>query len=140
MAVETHLISVHTRGDTVVVDLSANLEGVLESGNITNGIVTVFVQSSTCGISTTTFDPGLANEDIKATYDRMVPDSGYYAHNFNNETDNGHSHVRALVQGPSITVPLVNGKMTRGSAQQVVIIDFDTRPRKRDIFVQIIGE
>ncbi len=140
MAVETHLISVHTRGETVVVDLSANLEDVLESRSITNGSVTVFVQGSTCGASTTTFDPGLANEDIRATYDRRVPDSGCYAHNVSNETDNGYSDVGAFVTGPSIRVPLVNGKTTLGSAQQVVIVDFDTRPRRRDIFVQIMGE
>ncbi len=140
MAVETHEIQVRTKGDGHVVDLSGELGRCLGEGEIRSGTVTVFVVGSTAGISTTEFEPGLATHDLKALFEKIAPTGAYYKHEQTWHDDNGHSHCRATLLGPSITIPLVDGRLTLGTWQQVILIDFDTRPRDRSVVVQVVGE
>ncbi len=107
---------------------------------IKDGIVTVFAVGSTAGITTTEAEPGLLNHDLKAAFEHLAPEGNRYAHEETWHDDNGHSHVRASLLGSGLTIPLVQGALTLGTWQQVVLIDFDTRPRNRRIVVQIIGE
>jgi secondary thiamine-phosphate synthase enzyme len=140
MAVETHRFDVQTKGDGHVVDLTAQVNECLSQGNIKEGIVTVFVVGSTAAISTTEYEPGLATMDLKEAYERIAPENAYYKHEETWHDDNGHSHVRAAITGPSLTVPLCDGRMTLGTWQQIILMDFDTRPRRRQIVVQVVGQ
>jgi len=140
MAVESHRIQIETLGDSQVLDLSHAVVRALGRGRIRNGTVTVFVIGSTAGITTTEFEPGLAESDLKEAMERLAPEGGSYEHEKTWHDDNGHSHVRASLIGPSLTVPLVEGRLTLGQWQQIVLLDFDTRPRRREIVVQVLGE
>lgn len=140
MAVEAHTIQVRTRGDAHVVDLSNQLGQILRRCGIKNGTVTIFVVGSTAGITTTESEPGLLNHDLKAAFEHLAPQGARYVHEETWHDDNGHAHVRASLLGPGVTVPLVQGALTLGTWQQVILIDFDTRPRDRKVVVQIIGE
>ena len=140
MAVETHTIQVRSRGNAQVLDISAELDRALAGGNIRNGTVTVFVVGSTAGITTTEAEPGLLKHDLAAAFEHIAPAGARYAHEETWHDDNGHSHVRASLLGPGITIPLVDGQLTLGTWQQVILIDFDTRPRDRRIVVQVVGE
>ena len=140
MAVETHSIQVRTRGNSHIVDLSDKLRQVLGGSAIQDGIVTIFAVGSTAGITTTEAEPGLLNHDLKAAFEHLAPQGARYAHEETWHDDNGHAHVQASLLGPGITIPLVQGALTLGTWQQVILIDFDTRPRDRRIVVQIVGE
>jgi len=131
---------VPTRGDTHVVDISDDVARLVTSSKIRNGIVVVFVVGSTAGITTTEAEPGLVNHDLKAFFERIAPRGEHYHHEATWHDDNGHAHVRAAALGPSLTVPLVDGRLTLGTWQQIVLIDFDTRSRQREVVVQIVGE
>jgi secondary thiamine-phosphate synthase enzyme len=140
MPVESHTIEVSTRGDNQVVDLSAELERCLRKSKVRNGTVTVFVVGSTAGITTTESEPGLMTHDLAAFFEKIAPADGYYKHEETWHDDNGHAHVRASLLGPSVTVPLVDGALALGTWQQIVLIDFDTRPRTRRVIIQIVGD
>lgn len=140
MPVETHRVSLETRGDAQVLDLTPEITRAIGSGSIRDGTVTAFVIGSTAGLTTTEFEPGLANHDLAALFERLAPRDDRYEHEETWHDDNGHSHVRASLLGPSITVPVVSGKMTLGTWQQIILIDFDTRPRRREVVVQVVGE
>lgn len=140
MPVETHKIQLETQGDTHVVDLTPKLIEVMNFSDITNGIALLFVLGSTAGITTTEFEPGLVQHDLKHCFDRIAPASGHYMHEQTWHDDNGHSHVRASLLGPSLTVPIVDRKPALGTWQQIVLIDFDTQPRQRTIMVQVLGD
>ena len=131
---------VATRGDTHVVDVTDDVNRVLAASGIREGIVVVFVVGSTAAITTTEAEPGLMNHDLRAFYERIAPQDARYEHEETWHDDNGHAHVRASALGPSITVPVVDGRMPLGTWQQIVLLDFDTRPRRRDVVVQIVGE
>ncbi len=131
---------VSTRGNAHVVDISGQVNQVVADSGIREGILAVFAVGSTAGITTTEAEPGLVNHDLKAFFERMAPEDLYYKHEETWHDDNGHAHVRASALGPSLSVPLVDGRLTLGTWQQIVLIDFDTRPRRRDVVVQIIGE
>lgn len=139
MPCETHHISVSTRGNSEVLDLTPQVVAALADGAIRDGIVTVFVVGSTAGITTTEYEPGLAKHDLAALFERLAPAAGKYVHEQTWHDDNGHSHVRASLLGPSIVVPLVNGRLALGTWQQIILIDFDTRSRNREIIVQVVG-
>ncbi len=131
--------AVSTQGNDDMVDITGLVEqAILESG-VLNGIATVFVVGSTAGITTIEYEPGLA-EDMARVMERIAPRDAPYAHEERWRDDNGHSHIRASLLGPSITVPIVNGQMVTGTWQQIVLVDFDTRPRNRTLHVQILGE
>jgi len=140
MSTESHSFEVNTQGDSQVINLTDPIARCLDDSKIQNGIATVFVVGSTAAISTTEFEPGLATHDLAAAYEKIAPQDDYYKHEETWHDDNGHSHVRATLTGPSLTVPLTGGKLTLGTWQQVILIDFDTRPRKRRIIVQIVGD
>jgi secondary thiamine-phosphate synthase enzyme len=107
---------------------------------LTAGVVTVFNVGSTAGVTTTEYEPGLVNHDLKAAFERIAPEAGQYEHENTWQDDNGHSHVRASLLGPSLAVPFVEGRLTLGTWQQIILVDFDTRARSRTIICQIIGE
>lgn len=140
MPVETHRFEVRTRGDNQVLDLTPELAALLKRTKLQNGTATLFVIGSTAGLTTTEFEPGLVNHDLKACFEKIAPEDGRYEHEATWHDDNGHAHVRASLLGPSLTIPIVDGRPTLGQWQQIVLIDFDTRPRTREIVVQLLGE
>jgi len=140
MAVETHHIELSTEGNTQILDLTGEIRARLDAGEIRNGTVTVFAVGSTGAITTTEFEPGLVNTDFRNLFEQIAPEDGYYAHEETWHDDNGHSHIRASLLGPSLTVPLVGGRLTLGTWQQIVLMDFDTRSRRREVVVQVVGE
>lgn len=132
-------IRLRTNGNGDIQDLTPSIEECLAKSKVQNGLVTVFVVGSTAAISTMEFEPGLL-QDIPRVLERLVPSNDTYQHELTWHDDNGHSHVQAALLGPSLTVPVVNGRMTLGTWQQVVLIELDTRSRERQIVVQIMGE
>ena len=129
-----------TRGNAHVVDITDEVNRVLAHSGLHNGLLVAFVVGSTAAITTTEAEPGLMNHDLKAFCERIAPEGQYYKHEETWHDDNGHAHVRASALGPSITVPVVDGRLPMGTWQQIILLDFDTRPRKRDVVVQIVGE
>lgn len=136
----TGRVQVSTRGNADVIDINGGVARVVSESGIRDGLVCVFVIGSTAGITTTESEPGLLTHDLKAFYERIAPENEYYKHEATWHDDNGHSHVRASSLGPSITVPLVDGRLTLGTWQQIILIDFDTRAREREIVVQVVGD
>ncbi len=138
--IETHRIEKTTRGNAEIVDLTPDVARCLGEGSIRQGTVTVFVVGSTAAISTTEFEPGLVTRDLRVAMEKIAPEHDEYLHEQTWHDDNGHSHVRATLMGPSLTIPLVDGAMTLGTWQQVILLDFDTSHRQRQIVVQVMGE
>jgi secondary thiamine-phosphate synthase enzyme len=138
--VVTKKIRVHTQGNCDILDVTPQaVELVAESG-VRAGTATFFVVGSTAAVTTTEYEPGLVNHDIKAAFEKIAPRNARYEHEETWHDDNGHSHVRASLLGPSLVVPVVDGKLTLGTWQQIVLIDFDTSSRAREVVCQIIGE
>ncbi len=138
--VKTEEIHIQTRGNNHVINITDQVAQVVGNSGITDGIVTLFNVGSTAGITTTEFEPGLVNHDIEAAFERIAPTDGRYEHEETWHDDNGHSHVRATLLGPSMSVPFVNGKLTLGTWQQIILVDFDTRSRTRTVVCQVIGQ
>ena len=139
MQVKLNHIFLTTHGNTDIIDITQKvIDGVNASG-LTNGLVTVFCPSSTSGVTTLEFEPGV-QQDLKRIFDEIAPVDRVYLHDEAWHDGNGHSHVRAALLKASLTIPLVNNQLTLGTWQQIVYIDFDTRPRKREIIVQVMGE
>jgi len=135
----TKRIELHTKGNCHIVDITGQVsEEVLRSG-LKDGIVTVFVPGSTAGVTTVEYEPGLVS-DLQRLFDRVAPADINYRHNLRWGDGNGHSHVRASLLGPSLTVPFAGKRLTLGTWQQIVFIDFDIRPRRRELVLQIMGE
>jgi secondary thiamine-phosphate synthase enzyme len=138
--VKTEKIKVKTKGNSDVVDITKEtMEAVGKSG-VVCGTVTLFNVGSTAGITTTEYEPGLVKYDIAAAFERLAPANGRYEHEQTWHDDNGHAHVRATLLGPSLSVPVIDGQLTLGTWQQIILVDFDTRPRTRTVICQIIGE
>ena len=136
----TGRIQVATRGDTHVLDINDQVGRVLADSGIRDGLLTAFVVGSTAAITTTEAEPGLLTYDLKAYFDRIAPQGDYYRHEETWHDDNGHAHVRASALGPSIAIPVIDGRLPLGTWQQIILIDFDTRPRRREVIVQIVGD
>jgi secondary thiamine-phosphate synthase enzyme len=132
-------ISVQTRGHDDLVDLTGQVQEVLTRHGLREGSALVFVSGSTAGLTTIEYEPGLVR-DLPAAFERIAPRAIPYRHHDTWGDDNGHSHVRASLLGPSLTVPFREGRLLLGTWQQIVLVDFDTRPRKRDLVVQLNGE
>ena len=126
-----------TEGNTDVVNVSPELSKRLAEVR-GSGIVHLFVVGSTAALTTLEFEPGLARHDLKAVMQKLVPDDAPYEHERTWNDDNGHSHIRAAMVGPSLTVPFANGKLLTGEYQQVVLIDFDTSPRRRAVIATVL--
>jgi secondary thiamine-phosphate synthase enzyme len=126
-----------TEGDGDVVDLTEGVLSVVRSSGVRDGLVSVFVPGSTAAVTTMEHEPGGVH-DLRATLDRLIPREGEYEHNRLNHDTNSHAHIRAAVVGPSETIPLRDGDLGTGTWQQVVLVDFDDRPRQRTVVVQIL--
>jgi secondary thiamine-phosphate synthase enzyme len=138
--VKTEKITVKTKGDCDVVDITGEAARAVTQSGILYGVATFFNIGSTAGITTTEYEPGLAHHDIAAAFEKIAPQADKYEHEETWHDDNGHSHVRAALLGPSLCVPVVDGQLALGTWQQIVLVDFDTRPRTRTVVCQIVGE
>lgn len=138
MKVVNDTIKLATKGHNDVVDLTERLAAIVMNSEVKDGTLTAFVIGSTAGITTIEYESGLVY-DIGEAFERLAPKAGRYRHHEKWGDDNGSSHVRASLLGPSITVPIVSSRLTLGTWQQVILIDFDTRPRNREIIVQLMG-
>lgn len=139
MKVVSSSLSITSRGHTDIIDLTAEIQKILSKNKLSEGTVTIFVNGSTAGVTTVEFEPGLV-KDLKSAFQRMAPDNIDYDHHDRWGDDNGHSHVRASILGPSLSVPVIQGQLSLGTWQQIVLIDFDTRARDRTLVVQLMGE
>lgn len=139
MAVISKSISLSTKGNADIYDITDQITNAVSNSGLASGIATVFCPSSTSALTTIEFESG-AITDLRRLFDEIIPSNRAYAHNERWHDGNGHSHVRAALLGPSITVPFVGGQLTLGTWQQVIYVDFDNRPRQRQLIVQLIGE
>ncbi len=138
--VKTETIKVKTKGNCDVVNITEQVSEAVAQSDMKEGTVTVFNVGSTAGITTTEYEPGLVNYDIKTAFEKIAPEHARYEHEETWHDDNGHAHVRASLLGPSLSVPVVDGRLTLGTWQQIILVDFDTRPRTRTVICQIVGE
>ena len=136
--VETHSFTLKTKGNTSLTDITDQVRDKLTSSGFVEGNALVFVSGSTAGITTIEYEPGLL-KDYPAFFEKIIPSNQRYSHDQTWHDGNGHSHVRASLQGASFTVPFVNKKLLLGTWQQIVLIDFDNHPRQREIIVQLSG-
>lgn len=136
-ATQTHGISTKGQGDAV--DITAAVAKAVAESGLTTGVATVFVVGSTAGLTTLEFESGVIH-DLNGVFDSLAPRDGEYRHHLRWGDDNGSSHVRAALVGPSLAIPFAEAKLSLGTWQQVVLLEFDTRPRRRDVVVQLIGE
>jgi secondary thiamine-phosphate synthase enzyme len=127
-----------TNGDSDVIDITPQVEQVVADGPVADGLVTVFVRGSTVAITTMEFEPGGVS-DLRNLLDRLIPVEGDYEHNRLNHDTNSHAHQRASLIGPSEQVPVIDGRLTLGTWQQLVLVDFDDRPRDRTVIVQVVS-
>ncbi len=139
MSVQTGSITLHTHGNTDIIDITRQVEKLVTGSGLEAGTVTIFCPSSTSGLTTVEFEPG-AVSDLKRMFQELVPGDREYAHNATWGDGNGHSHMRASLLGPSLSIPFVGKSLTLGTWQQVIFIDFDIRPRQRELVVQMIGD
>jgi secondary thiamine-phosphate synthase enzyme len=130
---------IRTRGENHMLDITEDVASIISRSTLENGIATIFVSGSTGAITTIEYEPGLM-EDMPAAMERIAPRDAVYQHHLRWRDGNGHSHVRASIMGPGITVPFRNGQLLLGTWQQIVFIEMDVRPRNRQIRVQLIGE
>ena len=139
MPVSTTTISLKSKGEGDMIDITHQVADTIKNGKIENGIVTIFVSGSTAAVTTIEYEPGL-KKDFPAMLDRVAPKNIEYEHDNTWHDGNGHSHVRASLIGPSLTVPFNDKRLMLGTWQQIVLAETDTRPRERSIILQMIGE
>ena len=137
--VHTHKFRVTTRGQGDAFDITNRVATGVDAAALQAGIVTIFVVGSTAAVTTIEFEPG-AVQDFNALLDRLAPRAADYQHHARWHDDNGSSHVRAALIGPSVAIPFVDGSMLLGEWQQIMLLELDTRPRDRQIVVQVMGE
>jgi secondary thiamine-phosphate synthase enzyme len=138
VAVHTADLRLATQGDADVIDITADVQRLVAEGPIDDGLVTAFVRGSTAAITTMEFEPG-GIADLRALVGRLIPVDGDYEHNRLNHDTNSHAHQRASLIGASDQVPLIGGRLALGTWQQLVLIDFDDRPRDRTVIVQVVS-
>lgn len=139
MTVITGYIRLDTKGDGDVRDLTQDVISLVSGSGLSQGIATVFIGGSTGAVTTMEYEPGLV-EDLKNALERIAPKEVDYKHDLRWGDGNGHSHIRAALLGPSVSIPFSKGSLMLGTWQQVIFIDLDNRPRSRNIVVQIVGE
>ena len=139
MKIDTRTIHFQTEGHTDIINLTPRIKEELEKTGLEEGQVTVFAIGSTTGISTLEYEPGLVNNDVNEMLEQLAPYNKDYHHNQTWGDDNGSSHLRSLLTGTSYVAPFEKGKLLLGTWQQIVFIDFDTRPRERRVVVQFLG-
>ena len=136
MSVYHNEFLVQTTGRTDIIDLTQQVAREVKGSSVENGAVTLFIPGSTAALTTIEFESGVVN-DLKTAIERIAPEDIYYEHNERWQDGNGYAHVRAALIGPSLHIPIINSRMTLGTWQQIVLLDFDNRPRSRRIIVQI---
>lgn len=139
MKVLSDTIQLHSEGEGDIIDMTVQLSNTVEESKIKNGTVTIFVSGSTAAVTTIEYEPGLVH-DFPEMLSRIVPKDIEYEHDNTWHDGNGHSHIRSSLIGPSLTIPIIGGKLTLGTWQQVVLLEMDTRSRNRTVILQIIGE
>jgi len=139
MKIINERITLATRGSGDLINITEKLALLLERSELKKGNITVFVVGSTAGITTFEYEPGLI-KDMEEMYERLAPSNKHYHHDDTWGDANGFSHIRATLTGPAVPIPFENSRLLLGTWQQVVLAEFDNRPRKREIVVQIIGE
>ncbi|MGE0472802.1 MAG: secondary thiamine-phosphate synthase enzyme YjbQ [Nitrospirales bacterium] len=140
MPISTHLLQISMTGDSHIQNITEQLRQALTQSGLTAGVATVFVKHTTASIMIIEDEPGIRT-DTATIWNELIPARSRWEHNTRNPgEDNGHSHLRGQLQGPSVVIPFVEGRPTLGAWQQVVVIDFDTRARMRDLVIQIMGE
>jgi len=139
LEITTEFIQLKTRGNTDIIDITGAVQEKVSASGFREGSVTVFAVGSTAGVTTVEYEPGLVETDLPRLFDMLAPYGEHYAHHNTWGDDNGSSHVRATLLGCSMTVPFVDGQLILGTWQQIIFVDFDTRPRSRRVVVQITG-
>jgi secondary thiamine-phosphate synthase enzyme len=139
MSVKSLSIQLSTRGNADIHDITDQVARQIAQSGLKDGAVTIFCPSSTSALTTIEYENGVL-DDLRRLFDEIVPPNREYAHNARWGDGNGHSHVRASLLGPSLTIPFVDGRLTLGTWQQIIYVDFDNRPRKRELILQLIGE
>jgi secondary thiamine-phosphate synthase enzyme len=139
MIVEHRTLELSTRGNDHILDLTDQVQALVAEAGLTTGQVVLMVKGSTGALSTLEFEPGLVDHDIAAAMERIAPRDGRYLHEETWHDDNGHSHVRATLMGPSLALVVADGAIPLGTWQQIVFMDFDTRSRRRTIHVSLVG-
>jgi secondary thiamine-phosphate synthase enzyme len=139
MKILTEKIVLNTKGNPDLINITEEVSDMLASSGLENGSLTVFVIGSTAAITTFEYEPGLV-KDVQEMFEKLIPRNKAYAHDAAWGDANGFSHLRAALQGPSLTIPFKDAKLMLGTWQQIVLVEFDNRPRKREVVVQIIAE
>lgn len=139
MAVVTKQLSVDTRGEGDIIDVTKDVAEAVAESKLKNGVVTIFVPGSTGALTTIEYEPGLL-KDLPNALERLAPKRLEYEHERRWHDGNGHSHIKASIIGPCLTIPIVNGRLTLGTWQQVVFLELDVRSRSRQLILQIMGE
>ena len=135
----SNVISISTKGDGDIINITDKAESVITSSGFNDGILTLLVRGSTGAVTTLEYEPGLIH-DLSSMLEKIVPESYEYEHEKLWHDGNGHSHIRASILGPSITIPFMEGRLSLGSWQQVVFVELDNKSRSREIITQVIGE
>jgi secondary thiamine-phosphate synthase enzyme len=138
MAVHTSELRMSSEGDADILDITAEVQRIVDEAGVTEGVAVAFVRGSTAAIATMEYEPG-GVKDLRAMLERLIPTQGDYEHNRLNHDTNSHAHQRATVVGPSEAVPIAGGRLATGTWQQIVLIDFDDRPRDRAVVVQVLS-
>jgi secondary thiamine-phosphate synthase enzyme len=139
MTVITKSLQVKSKSENDIIDITDQVSKTVKESKVENGAVIVFVVGSTAAITTIEYEPGL-QKDFPEMLSRLAPKESEYAHDNTWHDGNGHSHVRASLIGPSLTIPIIEGRLTLGTWQQIVLVEMDTRPRERKIIMQVLGE
>jgi secondary thiamine-phosphate synthase enzyme len=139
MKVQTTKLTEKTQGFCDIIDITPKVQQQIQAEKIQNGLATLFVPGSTAGLTTIEYEPGLV-KDLKEVLERLIPSNQRYHHDDRWGDDNGFSHLRASLFGPSLQIPVENGRLLLGTWQQIVLIDFDNRPRTREVMIQLMGE
>jgi secondary thiamine-phosphate synthase enzyme len=140
MKIVSHTIQLKTKGYTDILDITSKVQGNIDMTGIKTGSVLISAVGSTTGVTTVEYEPGLVEHDIAEMLNKLAPYGVNYEHNKTWGDDNGAAHLRSTLIGTSQTIPFENGKLILGTWQQIIFMDFDTRPRNREIVVQITGE
>jgi secondary thiamine-phosphate synthase enzyme len=139
MTTRSKTVHISTKGNCDIIDITSEIAKEIRNSTISSGIATIFVTGSTAGITTIEYESGVL-QDYKDMWERNMPSNIAYKHDQRWGDGNGYSHVRSSVQGPSLVVPFSNKKMMLGTWQQIVVVDFDNRPRSREIVLQLLGD
>lgn len=138
MQAKNQTLSVETTEKTDIIDLTSNIADIVDEAGITQGFICLFIPGSTGALTTIEYESG-AVRDLSRALERLVPREMSYEHNLRWGDGNGYAHVRAALLGPSLSIPVIDGKMTLGTWQQIVLIDFDNKSRQRKVITQVIG-